>query len=70
MGVPPIGAVPGGILGGLLGVRETLLVVTIAQLAGLLFLVRSPSRLFGTCPSRGTDPGQACDRAPSLEPAR
>lgn len=42
MGIRPIGAVLGGVLGGLFGVRETLLVVTIAQLSGVLWLVRSP----------------------------
>jgi MFS family permease len=42
MGVRPIGAVVGGVLGGMFGVRETLLVVTIAQLLGVLWLIGSP----------------------------
>jgi MFS family permease len=42
MGIRPIGAVLGGVLGGLFGVRDTLLVVTVAQLAGVLWLVGSP----------------------------
>ena len=42
MGVRPIGAVLGGVLGTAIGIRETLLIVTIAQLAGVLWLFRSP----------------------------
>jgi MFS family permease len=42
MGVRPIGAAVGGLLGSLLGVRETLLIVTVAQLLGLLWLIGSP----------------------------
>jgi MFS family permease len=42
MGVRPIGAVVGGVLGGVFGVRETLLVVTVAQLLGVLWLIGSP----------------------------
>ena len=42
MGVRPIGAAVGGVLGSLIGVRETLLIVTVAQLLGLLWLVGSP----------------------------
>jgi MFS family permease len=42
MGIRPIGAAVGGILGGLIGVRETLLIVTVAQLAGVLWLIGSP----------------------------
>ena len=41
-GVRPIGALLGGFLGGLIGVRETLFVVIVAQLVGLLFFVGSP----------------------------
>ena len=51
MGVRPIGALLGGALGGLLGVRETLFVVIVAQLAGLLFLVWSPVARLRSCPS-------------------
>jgi MFS family permease len=39
MGIRPIGAVVGGFLGGAIGVRETLFVVTIASLAGVLWLI-------------------------------
>lgn len=42
MGIRPIGATIGGILGSLIGVRETLLIVTVAQLLGLLWLIGSP----------------------------
>ena len=42
MGVRPIGAVIGGLLGATIGVRETLLIVTIAQLSGVLWLIGSP----------------------------
>jgi MFS family permease len=42
MGVRPIGALLGGALGAALGVRETLFLVIVAQLGGLLFLVWSP----------------------------
>lgn len=41
MGIRPIGAAVGGVLGGLLGVRETLFLVTILQLTGVLTLFRS-----------------------------
>ena len=42
MGIRPIGALVGGFLGGLIGVRETLLIVSIAQLSGVLWLIGSP----------------------------
>lgn len=42
MGVRPIGAVLGGVLGGLFGVREVLFLVTFAQLSGVLWLIGSP----------------------------
>ncbi len=41
-GVRPIGALMGGLLGAAIGVRETLIVVTIASLSGVLFLLRTP----------------------------
>lgn len=41
-GIRPVGAIMGGVLGGLIGVRETLLVVTVASVAGVLWLVGSP----------------------------
>ena len=42
MGIRPIGAAIGGLLGGLFGVRETLFVVIALQLAGVLWLYGSP----------------------------
>jgi MFS family permease len=42
IGVRPIGAILGGALGAAIGVHETLLIVTVAQLSGLLWLIRSP----------------------------
>jgi MFS family permease len=42
MGIRPIGATVGGILGTVIGVRETLFLVTIASLAGVLWLIGSP----------------------------
>ncbi len=42
MGIRPIGALMGGYLGEAIGVRETLFVVTIASLAGVLWVVFSP----------------------------
>jgi predicted MFS family arabinose efflux permease len=41
-GIRPIGALLGGALGATLGVRETLFIVTIAAIAGVLWLVGSP----------------------------
>lgn len=41
-GVRPVGALLGGLLGGALGVREAILVGTVAAIAGVLFLVGSP----------------------------
>src|SRR4029077_12587876 len=41
-GVRPIGALMGGILGGLFGVREAILFVVIAAVTGVLFLTGSP----------------------------
>ncbi len=53
MGVRPIGALLGGALGGLVGVRETLFIVIVAQLAGLLFLVWSPVARLKELPEPG-----------------
>jgi MFS family permease len=53
MGIRPIGALLGGVLGGLLGVRETLFVVTIAALAGCLWLFRSPILALRDLPEAG-----------------
>jgi MFS family permease len=41
-GIRPIGALLGGALGATLGVRETLFIVTIAAIAGVLWLIGSP----------------------------
>ncbi|HYL40825.1 MAG TPA: MFS transporter [Candidatus Binatus sp.] len=41
-GIRPIGALMGGALGGLIGVRETLFVASIGALLGLLWLVGTP----------------------------
>ncbi len=41
-GIRPIGALMGGALGGLIGVRETLFVVTLAALTGVLWIIWSP----------------------------
>jgi MFS family permease len=41
-GIRPIGAVVGGVAGGLIGVRETLFLASIGALCGVLFLFRSP----------------------------
>lgn len=42
MGIRPIGATIGGVVGGLLGVQPTLFVVIALQLSGVLWLYRSP----------------------------
>ena len=42
MGIRPIGATLGGILGGALGVQPTLFLVIVLQLAGVLWLYGSP----------------------------
>ena len=41
-GVRPIGALMGGLLGAAIGVRETLILVTILSMTGLLWLIRTP----------------------------
>jgi len=41
-GIRPIGALVGGLLGGFIGVRETLFFVTIASLASVLWLLGTP----------------------------
>jgi MFS family permease len=41
LGIRPIGAVVGGLAGGIFGVRETMFVASIGGLCGLLFLIRS-----------------------------
>jgi MFS family permease len=42
MGIRPIGALFGGFLGGVIGVREALFVTTILACSGVLWLIRSP----------------------------
>ncbi|HUR16176.1 MAG TPA: MFS transporter [Candidatus Limnocylindrales bacterium] len=42
MGIRPIGAIVGGLLGGLIGVQETLLATSLLQLVGVLFLLGTP----------------------------
>ena len=41
-GVRPVGALFGGLLGGAIGVREAILVTTVAAIGGVLFLLGSP----------------------------
>jgi MFS family permease len=56
MGIRPIGATVGGLLGAALGVRETLFIVSAAQLVGALFLIGSPIlALRGMPPSADAD---------------
>jgi len=42
MGIRPIGAIVGGLLGGAIGVRETLFATALLQLVGVLFLIGTP----------------------------
>jgi MFS family permease len=56
MGIRPIGATVGGVLGGLLGVRETLFVVTILQLAGVFTLIGSPILKIRDMPEPAEEP--------------
>jgi MFS family permease len=53
VGVRPIGALIGGALGAILGVHATLLIVTVAQLSGLLWLVGSPVPRLRELPEAG-----------------
>jgi MFS family permease len=55
-GVRPIGALMGGLLGEVLGVRETLFVVTIAAMGGVLWLVGSPVLRLRDLPEPGGPP--------------
>ena len=52
-GVRPIGALMGGALGATIGVRETLIVVTIASLVGVLWLVGTPILRLSDIPEPG-----------------
>ena len=53
VGVRPVGALIGGALGVILGVHVTLLIVTVAQLSGLLWLVGSPVPRLKELPEAG-----------------
>ena len=59
MGVRPIGALVGGVLGGLIGVRETLFLVTIASLSGVLWLIGTPIIRLRDMPDVAPDEGEA-----------
>lgn len=54
-GVRPIGALMGGVLGSAIGVRETLFVVTIASLAGVLWLIGTPVARLRELPETATN---------------
>ena len=73
MGIRPIGATVGGLLGGTLGVRETLFVVSVAQLLGALFLVGSPILRLRAMPEPATLPddeqGGPRRAGPTMRPA-
>jgi MFS family permease len=59
-GIRPVGAFLGGLLGGVIGIRETLFVVTIAASVGVLWLVGSPIPSLRDLPEAarlGADPG-------------
>ncbi len=56
MGIRPIGATVGGLLGAAFGVRETLFVVTVAQLLGVLWLIGSPVLGLRDLPAAADDP--------------
>jgi MFS family permease len=53
VGVRPIGAILGGVLGTVLGVHETLLLVTVLQLSGLAWLIGSPVPRLKELPEAG-----------------
>jgi predicted MFS family arabinose efflux permease len=63
MGIRPIGATVGGILGATFGVRETLFVVSVAQLAGVLWLIGSPILGLREMPAAAPDPGSVAGGA-------
>ena len=70
MGVRPVGAVIGGVLGGFFGVRETLLVVTIASLGGRAVADRlADPAACGSCPEAPERSGEPL-RRPSPSRAR
>ncbi len=53
-GIRPVGATLGGLLGSAIGVRETLFIVTIAPLLGILWLLWSPVIRLRELPSEAT----------------
>ena len=53
-GVRPLGALLGGLLGTTLGVREAILVTTIAAIGGVLFLIGSPVLRLRDLPEEST----------------
>jgi MFS family permease len=59
MGIRPIGATVGGLLGAAFGVRETLFVVTAAQLLGALWLIGSPVIRLRDLPTSAEQPATA-----------
>jgi MFS family permease len=64
MGIRPVGATVGGLLGAALGVRETLFLVSAAQLLGALFLIGSPILRLRELPSAAEVPGDELVDAP------
>ncbi len=56
MGVRPLGALFGGVLGGVIGVRETLFLVTILSLAGVFWLIGTPVLRLRDMPETAPDP--------------
>jgi len=62
MGVRPLGALFGGFLGGVIGVRETLFFVTIASLSGLLWLIGSPILKLRDMPEMASDQPASVDQ--------
>ena len=51
----PSGALMGGLLGAAIGVRETLILVTIASMAGLLWLIGTPILRLREIPAPASD---------------
>ena len=68
MGIRPIGATVGGILGGLIGVQETLFIVITAQLGGALWLLASPVLGLRDLPEPA-EPVDPAEPAEAAEPA-
>jgi MFS family permease len=70
MGIRPIGATVGGLLGAALGVRETLFLVAAAQLLGPLLLLGSPILKLRELPPAAELPDGAAVDAPAAEADR